>query len=75
MDWTVDSRIKSSKLLVILLFHLEDQVTHNVSKILTTLYKACQDEERIVSREAARAAQLIGVCLIVNMCIYDSSTL
>lgn len=60
VDWTVNSRIKSSQLLGILIFHLEDHVIHHLHRVLETLYKACGDDEHVVASEAAKCAKLIG---------------
>ena len=60
VDWTVNSRIKSSQLLATLLFHLEEQMTHHLQGIIHALYRTCQDEELMVSCQAIKAAQLIG---------------
>lgn len=66
-DWTVNSRIKSSQLLHTLLYHMEDHVTHHIQAVLGGLYRACQDEEKIVSEEAVKSANLIGFYVPVEI--------
>ena len=72
-DWTVNSRIKSSQLLHTLLYHMEDHVTHHIQAVLGGLYRACQDEEKIVSEEAVKSANLIGiyVCILICICVVN----
>ncbi|XP_048350157.1 LOW QUALITY PROTEIN: dynein axonemal assembly factor 5 [Sphaerodactylus townsendi] len=59
-DWVVGTRIKASRLLSILLQHAEDHITQHMELLLRTLYRACSDEEILVSRECLKAAELIG---------------
>ncbi len=66
IDWTVNSRIKSSQLLVTLLFHLEEQMTHHLQGIMRALYRASQDEETVVANEAIKATQLIGMMILIE---------
>lgn len=60
VDWTLQSRIKSSQLLLTLLFHLEEHATHHIQSVLNGLYRASQDEERIVVDHVTTSARLIG---------------
>ena len=59
-DWTVNSRIKSSQLLHTLSYHLEDNITHHIQPVLSGLYRACQDEEKVVIDWSYQTAQIIG---------------
>jgi dynein assembly factor 5 len=52
-DWTVNSRIKASQLLFILLYHLEEHATHHIHAIINALYKACQDEDSTVVKQVS----------------------
>ena len=47
-DWVVSTRLKSAKLLYMLLVNEEDNVTQHLDKVLTTLYTACRDDEPAV---------------------------
>ena len=39
---------QSSQLLSTLLYHMEEHVTHHIQTVISGLYKACQDDEKIV---------------------------
>lgn len=60
VDWTVNSRIKSSQLLHLLVYHLEDLVTQHIQGVLNGLYRACQDEEKVVAEQAVSSARVMG---------------
>uniref|UniRef100_A0ACB8FLK2 Uncharacterized protein n=1 Tax=Sphaerodactylus townsendi TaxID=933632 RepID=A0ACB8FLK2_9SAUR len=64
-DWVVGTRIKASRLLSILLQHAEDHITQHMELLLRTLYRACSDEEILVSREVSYLEQLLG-CVEVS---------
>lgn len=46
-----DYSVKSSQLLYILLYHLEDHVTHQLQSVLTGLYHSAQDDEQVVVKQ------------------------
>ena len=48
---------------------MEDHVTHHIQAVLGGLYRACQDEEKIVSEEAVKSANLIGIYMCILICI------
>ncbi|XP_065919012.1 dynein axonemal assembly factor 5-like isoform X2 [Dysidea avara] len=72
-DWTTNSRIKSSQLLYILLYHLEDHVTQHLQAVFSGLYRSAQDEEQIVVEQTMQCAELIG--FYVNPEIWTSFVL
>jgi len=47
-DWVVNTRVKSAQLLYTLLLNEEDNVTQHLDKLLTAVYKACNDDEPVV---------------------------
>ncbi|EDV28055.1 uncharacterized protein TRIADDRAFT_53253 [Trichoplax adhaerens] len=59
-DWTVISRIKSTALLHVLLIHAEDHVTQHIGSLLPGLYKACQDDEKVVADQSESCATVVG---------------
>lgn len=60
-DWVVETRIKASQLLYHLVFSTEDYVTMHLEALLEGLYKAVRDEENLVSKEARKTAELVGL--------------
>ena len=48
IDWVVPTRIKSAKLLYILILNEEDNATQHLDKVLTPMYRAAADEEKEV---------------------------
>ncbi|MBN3308045.1 DAAF5 factor, partial [Amia calva] len=59
-DWVVGTRVKSAQLLAVLLLHAEDHATQHMELLLSTLYRACADEEREVVSNSLKSAELIG---------------
>jgi dynein assembly factor 5 len=66
-DWTVNSRIKASQLLFILLYHLEEHATHHIHAIINALYKACQDEDSTVVKQAVCCGEVLGYYVSVEV--------
>ncbi|XP_071107149.1 dynein axonemal assembly factor 5-like [Haliotis cracherodii] len=59
-DWVVETRVKSAALLYVLLVNTEDYVTQHMEKLVSSLYKACMDEDKRVVTDIQRSAELIG---------------
>ncbi|XP_067671064.1 dynein axonemal assembly factor 5-like [Haliotis asinina] len=59
-DWVVETRVKSAALLYVLLLNAEDYVTQHMEKLVSSLYKACMDEDQRVVADIRRSAELIG---------------
>ncbi|XP_005997023.1 dynein axonemal assembly factor 5 [Latimeria chalumnae] len=59
-DWVVETRIKASQLLTVLLLHAEDHITQHMALILTTLYHSCSDEETQVVKNCIESGKLVG---------------
>ncbi|KAG8433049.1 hypothetical protein GDO86_017357 [Hymenochirus boettgeri] len=59
-DWVVETRIKASQLLTVLLLHAEDHITQHMELLLSTLYRSCLDEEQQVVCNSVKCAELIG---------------
>lgn len=59
-DWLVPTRVRTSQLLSVLLFHAEDHSTQHLQPLLATLYQACADTERDVVSNCLAAAKLLG---------------
>ncbi|XP_046385055.1 dynein axonemal assembly factor 5 isoform X2 [Ischnura elegans] len=59
-DWTPEVRLKSAGLLYQLLLHSESAMTLNLDRILSGLYVAARDEEKNVTTQVEKSAELIG---------------
>ncbi|KAK5604464.1 hypothetical protein CRENBAI_016983 [Crenichthys baileyi] len=59
-DWLMPTRVRTSKLLSVLLLHAEDHTTQHLQPLLAVLYRACTDTERDVVNNCLAAAKLIG---------------
>ncbi|XP_051790072.1 dynein axonemal assembly factor 5-like [Erpetoichthys calabaricus] len=59
-DWVAGTRIKSSQLLGVFLLHAEDHITQHMELLLSTLYRACSDEDLQVVQNCLKSAELIG---------------
>ncbi|KAM6905310.1 dynein axonemal assembly factor 5 [Xenentodon cancila] len=59
-DWLVQTRVRASQLLSVLLLHAEDHSTQHLQPLLATLYRACTDTEKDVVSNCLAAAKLIG---------------
>lgn len=59
-DWVVDTRIKTSQLLYVLLLHAEDYTTQHMQPLIQSLLRACSDDNKEVFKNALRCAELIG---------------
>ena len=74
-DWVVPTRIKCAQLLYILLINEEENVTQHMEKVLSGLFKACTDEEKLVVEYVRRFIQLShfqnNLCIIafINMLV------
>lgn len=63
-----DYSVKSSQLLYILLYHLEDHVTHQLQSVLTGLYHSAQDDEQVVVKQV-RPLHYKDILQIVTICV------
>lgn len=59
-DWVVDTRIKTSQLLYVLLVHAEEYTTQHMQPLTQSLLRACSDDSKEVFKNALRCAELIG---------------
>ncbi|XP_071442311.1 dynein axonemal assembly factor 5 [Hetaerina americana] len=59
-DWNAEIRLKSACLLYQLLLHSESAMTLNVDRILNGMYVAAGDEEKSITAEVEKSAELIG---------------
>uniref|UniRef100_A0A672RML2 Dynein assembly factor 5, axonemal-like n=1 Tax=Sinocyclocheilus grahami TaxID=75366 RepID=A0A672RML2_SINGR len=60
-DWLVQTRVKTTQLLRVLLLHAEDHCTQHLQSLLTVLYHACADPETDVRAQCFESAKLLGV--------------
>ncbi|XP_035389658.1 dynein assembly factor 5, axonemal [Electrophorus electricus] len=60
-DWLAPTRVKTARLLTVLLLHAEDHSTQHLQPLLATLYQACADPEPHVRAHCLESARLLGV--------------
>lgn len=59
-DWVVETRIKTSQLLYVLLLHAEEYTTQHMQPLVQSLLRACTDDDKEVFKNAVKSAELIG---------------
>ncbi|XP_037113036.1 dynein assembly factor 5, axonemal-like isoform X1 [Syngnathus acus] len=59
-DWLVATRVRTSRLLSVLLLHAEEHSTQHLQSLLVLLYRACADSERDVVHNCLAAAKVLG---------------
>ncbi|XP_062840841.1 dynein axonemal assembly factor 5-like [Trichomycterus rosablanca] len=60
-DWLVQTRVKTIRLLRIILLHAEDHCTQHLQPLLAILYLACADSDQDVIGNGLESARLLGV--------------
>ncbi|XP_076838307.1 dynein axonemal assembly factor 5 [Brachyhypopomus gauderio] len=60
-DWLAPTRLKTARLLNVLLLHAEDHSTQHLQPLLDTIYHACADPEPPVRAHSLDSARLLGV--------------
>lgn len=64
-DWLVPTRVRTSRLLAVLLLHSEDHSTQHLQPLLATLYRACTDTEKdVVSNVSPRVIMGLAGCYL-----------
>lgn len=66
-DWTPATRIKCSGLLYHLVYYCEDYVTMHMEALSQCLYRAAQDEEKVVVKQVIETAELVGLFVEANV--------
>ncbi|XP_046740664.1 dynein axonemal assembly factor 5 [Diprion similis] len=59
-DWMADIRVRSAQLLCVLVLNVEQDVTQHIEKILPSMYRACNDEDKRVIENVELAAEYMG---------------
>ncbi|XP_025994000.1 dynein assembly factor 5, axonemal [Solenopsis invicta] len=59
-DWLPDIRVRSAQLLCILILNVEEDVTQHIEKLLPSMYRACNDEDKRVVGCVETAARYLG---------------
>ncbi|XP_046614036.1 dynein axonemal assembly factor 5 isoform X1 [Neodiprion virginianus] len=59
-DWMADIRVRSAQLLCVLVLNVEQDVTQHIEKILPSMYRACNDEDKRVVENVELAAEYMG---------------
>ncbi|XP_014470409.1 PREDICTED: dynein assembly factor 5, axonemal [Dinoponera quadriceps] len=67
-DWLPDIRLRSAQLLCVLILNVEEDVTQHIEKLLPSMYRACNDEDKRVVGCVETAARYLGY--FVNPEIY-----
>lgn len=60
-DWLVSTRVRTSRLLSVLLLHSEDHSTQHLQPLLATLYRACTDTEKDVVSNVSPRGLIHGI--------------
>ncbi|XP_076235449.1 dynein axonemal assembly factor 5-like isoform X2 [Calliopsis andreniformis] len=59
-DWMADIRVRSAQLLCVFILNIEEEVTQHITKLLPSMYRACNDEDNRVVENVERAAEYLG---------------
>ncbi|EFN80049.1 dynein assembly factor 5, axonemal [Harpegnathos saltator] len=59
-DWLPDIRVRSAQLLCVLILNVEEDITQHIEKLLSSMYRACSDEDERVVGCVETAALYLG---------------
>ncbi|XP_008215817.1 dynein assembly factor 5, axonemal isoform X1 [Nasonia vitripennis] len=59
-DWMADIKVRAAQLLCILVLNVEEEVTEYLPKLLSPMYRACNDEDKRVVENIELAAEYMG---------------
>nr|XP_022916428.1 dynein assembly factor 5, axonemal [Onthophagus taurus] len=65
-SWQLDVRIRVGQLLVSVVLHAEEGITHNMQDLLPAMYMAVRNDDVKVTENVIKASEIIGIFVPVN---------